>query len=61
MSDSQIPFKYAYVIKTLWLTFFYSPFVPVVSIISLFGLGFYYFAVKFLFRYSYKIPSIHSN
>ena len=33
-----IPFKYGYIIKTLWLTAFYAPLVPIVVPVSIFGL-----------------------
>lgn len=56
-----IPYKYAYVIKTLLLTFFYTPFVPVVSLISICGLVLYYYVIKFLFRHCYKLPNFHSS
>jgi len=61
MPECEIPFKYAYIIKTLWLTCFYCSFTPIVAVISAVGLIFYYFIVKFLFRYRYKLPPIHSN
>ena len=61
LPDSQIPFKYAYIVRTLWLTFFFSPFVPIVALFSLLGILSYYFVCKVLFRYSYKIPNIRSN
>lgn len=34
----EIPYKYAYLFKTLWLTAFYAPLAPVVVPISAFGL-----------------------
>ena len=45
----------------MWLTFFFTPFVPIISIISLLGLCLNYLIYKFLFRYCYKIPLIKST
>ena len=56
-----MPFKYAYVIKTIWLTCFYAPFVPIVAVISLAGLIFYYITMKISFRFFYKITEVRSN
>jgi hypothetical protein len=61
MNDSNIPFKYAYIVKTIWLTCFYTPFVPMVSVISLAGLIIYYIVMKLSFRYCYKITEVRSN
>jgi hypothetical protein len=61
MNDSKIPFKYAYIVKTVWLTCFYTPFVPMVSFISLAGLIFYYIVMKLSFRFCYKIAEVRSN
>ena len=41
--NPNIPYKYSYVIKTLWLTAFYAPLVPVVVPISIIGLFINYF------------------
>lgn len=60
-TDCSVPDKYSYVIKTVLLTFFYTPFVPVVALISFFGFILYYVSVKLLFRYCYKLPNNHSN
>lgn len=43
LGEIDFPVKYAYVIRTLWLTCFYGPFVPVVVPISILGLIFFYF------------------
>lgn len=61
LNDSNIPFKYAYIVKTIWLTCFYTPFVPMVSFISLAGLVFYYIVVKLSFRFCYKLTEVRSN
>jgi len=61
LNDSSIPFKYAYIVKTIWLTCFYAPFVPIVTVISLLGLIFYYITMKVSFRYFYKIPEVISH
>ena len=38
-----MPYKYGYILKTLWLTAFYSSFVPLSSVYSLIGLILNYF------------------
>lgn len=43
LGEIDFPVKYAYVIRTVWLTCFYGPFVPVIVPISIFGLIFFYF------------------
>ena len=58
--DVDFPVKYAYVIRTIWLTCFYAPFVPVVVPISIFGLIFFYFTEAELFRSSYRAPNMLS-
>ena len=35
---AEIPYKYAYIFKTIWLTAFYAPLAPLVVPISIFGL-----------------------
>jgi hypothetical protein len=49
--------KYSYIVKTLWLTAFYAPFVPIVVPISAIGLTIKYFIEKFLFSRSYSIAN----
>lgn len=61
MPSCEIPFKYAFIVRTLWLTFFFAPFVPIVTIFSLVGIVMYYYVCKILFRYSYRIPNVRSN
>lgn len=61
LNDCDIPEKYAFLIKTLWLSCFYTPFVPLVGLISFVGLVFFYMAVKISFRHFYKITSVRSN
>ncbi len=61
LPDCQIPFKYAFIMRTLWLTFFFTPFVPIVAILSLVGIILYFFVCKILFRYSYRLPQVRSN
>lgn len=43
MGEVDFPVKYSYVIRTLWLTCFYAPFVPIVVPIAIGGLIFFYF------------------
>ena len=38
-----LPNKYAYVLKTLWLTGLYAPMIPIVVLIALLGLTLNYF------------------
>lgn len=40
---AEIPYKYAYVFKTIWLTALYTPLVPIVVPISVAGLAINYF------------------
>ena len=61
LPDSEIPFKYAYVVRTLWLTFFFAPFVPLVALFSLAGLGLFYVTCKILFRHAYRLPKVRSH
>ena len=56
-----MPDKYSYVIKTVMLACFYTPFVPVAALAALVGIAAYYLAVKLLFRYCYALPNTHSN
>ncbi|KAL4500435.1 hypothetical protein ABPG72_003386 [Tetrahymena utriculariae] len=42
-----IGWRYADTTKTMWLTFFFSPLVPVCTFISLLGMIFYYFIDKY--------------
>ncbi len=58
--EVDFPVKYAYVIRTVWLTCFYAPFVPLVVPISIFGLIFFYFTEAELFRSSYRAPNMLS-
>lgn len=60
LGEVDFPVKYAYVIRTLWLTCFYAPFAPVVVPISMFGLIFFYFTEAELFRTSYRAPNMLS-
>ena len=60
LRDSNIPSKYAYIIKTLWLTCFFTPAVPLVAFVSLFGLLFFYLTTKISFRHFYKVTSVRS-
>ena len=48
--------RYADIMKTMWFTFFYSPIMPIGTIISLLGLIGYYFTDKYnlLFRRTVK-------
>ena len=52
-----IPYKYSYVIGTIWLTALFAPFVPIVVVISIFGLMFNFHIEKYLFRFVYSIPT----
>jgi hypothetical protein len=53
--------KYSYIIKTIWLTAFYAPFVPIVVPISIIGLVLNYFIEKYLFSASYSTPNMIST
>jgi uncharacterized membrane protein len=61
LNDSDIPAKYAYMIKTFWLTCFYGPFVPIVVFVSLAGLTIFYFSLKVSFRHFYRTTSVRSS
>ncbi len=56
-----MPEKYSYIIKTLWLTAFYAPFVPIVVPLSIFGLIFNFIVEKYLFGSSYSAPNMISK
>jgi hypothetical protein len=56
-----MPYKYGYILKTIWLTAFYAPFVPVVVPLSMIGLGINYWIEKHLFRYAYSVPNTLSS
>lgn len=56
-----MPYKYGYVIKTLWLTGFYSSFAPLSAIYSLIGLVINYFIEKKLFASTYSAPQMFSS
>lgn len=53
----EIPYKYAYVFKTIWLTAFYAPLAPVVVPISAVGLLLNYIIEKCLFGKVYSAPN----
>jgi hypothetical protein len=53
----ELPNKYAYILKTLWLTALYAPLIPVVVGVSMVGLILFYFVEKFLYTRSYCMPS----
>jgi hypothetical protein len=38
MTEADMPYKYAYILKTLWLTAFYTSFVPFCAFYSFLGL-----------------------
>ena len=57
----QLPYKYAYVFKTIWLTAFYAPVCPIVVPISIFGLLINYWIEKCLFSRVYSIPNTTSS
>lgn len=59
--ECSVPDKYSYVLKTVMLACFYTPFVPLAALVALVGLAVYYLAVKLLFRYCYALPTTHSN
>lgn len=60
LGEVDFPVKYAYIIRTVWLTCFYAPFAPIIVPISIFGLIFFYFAETELFRTSYRAPNMLS-
>jgi hypothetical protein len=58
---AEIPYKYAYIIKTIWLTAFYCPIVPIVVVFSFIGLLLNYFIEKILYGSTYSIPNMLSS
>jgi hypothetical protein len=60
LSEIDFPVKYAYVIRTVWLTCFYAPFSPIIVPISILGLILFYFTETELFRTSYRAPNMLS-
>jgi hypothetical protein len=39
--------RYAEILKTMWFTFFYSPVIPLSSLISIIGMILYYWTDKY--------------
>ena len=58
---AEIPYKYAYIFKTIWLTAFYAPLAPLVVPISIFGLVFNLILEKCLYGKIYSIPNLLSS
>jgi hypothetical protein len=58
---AEIPYKYAFVFKTIWLAAFYAPLVPIVVPISILGLGLNYAIEKLLFSKIYAAPNMMSS
>lgn len=56
-----LPSKYAYILKIVWLTGLYAPLVPIVSVIAVLGLGLNYLIEKLLFAKSYSLPNTVSS
>ena len=48
--------KYTVVIKTMWLTTFYAPLIPIGPVLSMAGLIIFYWCEKYLFARRYKRP-----
>ena len=59
--EGEIPYKYSYIMKTIWLTAFYSPLVPIVVPVSIAGLIFNYWIEKCLYGNTYKAPNMISS
>ena len=57
----EIAFRYAYFIRTLWLTAFYAPLVPVVVPISILGLTTRYWIEKVSYGNYYSTPNMISS
>lgn len=56
-----LPYKYGYIIRTLWLTAFYCPLVPIVVPISALGLLLNFWIEKCLHAKSYRCPNMVSG
>jgi hypothetical protein len=56
-----VPSKYAYILKIVWLTGFYAPLVPIVIAIAAAGLMLNYLFEKLLFSKSYSVPNTISS
>jgi hypothetical protein len=56
-----LPSKYAYILKIVWLTGLYAPLVPIVSVVAVLGLGMNYLIEKLLFAKSYSLPNTVSS
>jgi hypothetical protein len=50
--------KYSFIIKTIWMAVFYTPFFPLLVPLAILGLIFFYFTEKNLLRDSYKRPNM---
>ena len=58
--DLQLPTKYAYVIKTLWMIAFLSPLVPAIGFVAAPGLIVNYWIEKMLHSRTYRAPNMVS-
>lgn len=56
-----LPSKYAYILKIVWLTGLYAPLVPIVVIIAAVGLALNYLVEKVLFTKVYSVPNTVSS
>ena len=56
--DMNMSFKYSYLAKTLLMTLFYLPLLPVGTLISIAGIIFTYFIEKFNLVHTYKRPEM---
>lgn len=56
-----MPYKYGYIIKTLWLTAFYTPIASLSAVFSLIGLVMNYLIEKKLFANTYSAPQMFSS
>ena len=61
LSDMNIAYKYAYIAKTLLMTFFYISIFPFGALISLIGFFFCYFLEKYNYITIYKRPEMLNN
>lgn len=59
-ADVKIALRCVYVVKTVWLTMFYGPFVPVVIPLSIVGILGFYHVEKYMYTKYYKVPNMVS-
>jgi hypothetical protein len=56
----EISNKYAFLIKSMWVTGFYAPLLPILLLIAIGGLAFMYWVDRLLFKIRFNRPKLIS-